>query len=108
MWLDGPEFDFSPVLNSSPKAGMPALLGSARKKLAQQCEKVYINQVAAILLIRAAASFDPGSGTPKPHTSTATVSLWIFQWSDFSPGKLHSGDLHEVAGTHAPLHFVTA
>jgi len=37
----------------------------------QNPESGYIRPVAAILLSQAAIEFDSGSGTPKPHTSTA-------------------------------------
>jgi hypothetical protein len=40
-------------------------------QLVQNPESSYISRVAAILLSQAAIEFDPGSGTPKPHTSTA-------------------------------------
>ena len=45
--------------------------GHIQKYLAQKLEGAYISFVAAILLTQAASRFDLGSGTPKPHTSTA-------------------------------------
>lgn len=80
-----------------------------QKAVALYRESTYIALVAAILLSRAAARFEPGSGTPKPHTSTAHhFNMVLDRWSDFSLGKLHSGDLDAVVTAHMPSHFATA
>lgn len=61
-----------------------------------------------LLLTRAASRFDLGSGTPKPHTSTAHHVTWALRWSDFSLGKLQFNDFYAVVFAHASLHIVTA
>jgi hypothetical protein len=49
------------------------------------CEKGSILEtLQQLLLSQAAARFDPGSGTPKPHTSTSQHVHLPFKWSNFS------------------------